>query len=421
MPRHRLTDAYARRAKHSGKGRYTDVADSDLRGFFLRVASSGTKTWFVRHRGTDRREFFATWPDTGADDARERAIELRRGVPTKTTIARLVAHYREHYTTKRGRRPGDSSNTRNRLDLITEHLGHLDIGRVKPDQIRKMLKVKAEFPVEQNRTLELLSSLYTYAEAEGWHSGPRPTRAVRRNAEKPRNRRVLPHERATLLEAIRALATPVPRGVLELVAEYGARASEVCNLEWADVLPDRLIFNATKTGTSRAVPLTDLARRVLDERRLAGHSERWVFAWARGKGPIARSSVWKWWDRARKVSGIEDIRIHDLRHERATTWAQQGVPLAVVAKIAGHKDVRTTLRVYQDVVEQDVFDVFNGENAHAEPGGTRRNRAEPQTCIAQDGAWYAACDLPHHSGIPTTQRTVAPRIVEAPGHPYSTE
>jgi hypothetical protein len=196
------------------------------------------------------------------------------------------------------------------------------------------------------------------------------------------------------------------------------------NLEWADVLPDRLIFNATKTGTSRAVPLTDLARRVLDERRLAGHSDRWVFAWARGKGPIARSSVWKWWDRARKVSGIEDIRIHDLRHERATTWAQQGVPLAVVAKIAGHKDVRTTLRVYQDVVEQDVFDVFNGENAHAVLSATKRY--QPIRTIAQGSkmsvsACAAACDEAPQTCIVSPRGSDSPTSRCSPGQPCSTK
>ncbi len=369
MPRHRLTEAYARRAKHSGSGRYTDVADSELRGFYLRVASSGTKTWLVRHRSTQRREFFGTWPEINAEQARARAVELRRGAPAQPKVAQLVEHYREHYITKRGRRPDQSSNTRNRLALIVEHLGHFELGAVKPDHVRRMLRSKGAYPVEQNRTLELLSSLYTYAELEGWHQGPRPTRAVRRNAEKPRNRRLLPAEREALLAAVRAIATPVPRGVLELVAEYGARVSEICNIQWADVLPDRIVLNASKTGTSRAVPITPTASRVIEERRIGGFSSRWVFAWARGKGPIRRGSVSRWWGKARELSGIQDVHIHDLRHERATHWAQQGVPLAVIAKIAGHKDVRTTLRVYQDTVEQDVFDAFSRDQPHADMRG----------------------------------------------------
>jgi hypothetical protein len=124
------------------------------------------------------------------------------------------------------------------------------------------------------------------------------------------------------------------------------------------------------------------------------------------------------------VSGIEDIRIHDLRHERATTWAQQGVPLAVVAKIAGHKDVRTTLRVYQDVVEQDVFDVFNGENTHAALGGTTRHTAEPahvKRAISSAGASDACCVVLPFERITPSLANDTGHTPDPPGHPDSTE
>lgn len=360
MKRHRLTDSLARRAKHTGPKRYTDIADAELRGFFLRVTSAGTKSWMLRHRGTGKREFFGHWPEVKADEARDLATDIRRGGPVdRVTIAKAVEHYRANYSTAQGRRPDDSSNTRGRLALIVKHLGSRPIEDVKPDEVRRMLASKADFPVEQNRTLAQLSSLYSYADREGWHSGPKPTRAISRNPETPRNRRVLPSERSALLGAMRAIATPVPRGVIELVAEYGARISEICNLKWTDVMPGRVVIRATKTGTSRSLPLTDIAKHVLSERKLADFSETWVFARGPNQAAIRRGSVARWWVKARCAVGINDVRIHDLRHERATHWLMEGHSPAVVAKVAGHKDVRTTLTVYQDVVESDVFEVFS--------------------------------------------------------------
>ena len=50
------------------------------------------------------------------------------------------------------------------------------------------------------------------------------------------------------------------------------------------------------------------------------------------------------WDRVRREAGIEDVRLHDLRHTVASHAAMNGVPLPVVSRLLGHSDPRTTLR-----------------------------------------------------------------------------
>ena len=47
---------------------------------------------------------------------------------------------------------------------------------------------------------------------------------------------------------------------------------------------------------------------------------------------------------ARKEAGIEDMRIHDLRHRYASHAVLQGVPLPVVSRLLGHKQPSMTLR-----------------------------------------------------------------------------
>ena len=59
------------------------------------------------------------------------------------------------------------------------------------------------------------------------------------------------------------------------------------------------------------------------------------------------------WKKVRKLTGIEDVRLHDLRHTFASQAAMQGIPLPVVARLLGHAQVQMTLR-YAHVSDRDV-------------------------------------------------------------------
>ena len=59
------------------------------------------------------------------------------------------------------------------------------------------------------------------------------------------------------------------------------------------------------------------------------------------------------WYRARREAGIEDVRLHDLRHTVASQAAMNGVPLPVVARLLGHSNVRMTMR-YAHVGDREV-------------------------------------------------------------------
>ena len=50
------------------------------------------------------------------------------------------------------------------------------------------------------------------------------------------------------------------------------------------------------------------------------------------------------WDRVREEAGIEDVRLHDLRHTHASHAVMNGVPVPVVSRTLGHSNVRMTLR-----------------------------------------------------------------------------
>ena len=59
------------------------------------------------------------------------------------------------------------------------------------------------------------------------------------------------------------------------------------------------------------------------------------------------------WHRARKEAGLDDVRLHDLRHTVASQAVARGVPLPTVARMLGHAHPRMTLR-YAHVGDRDL-------------------------------------------------------------------
>ena len=50
------------------------------------------------------------------------------------------------------------------------------------------------------------------------------------------------------------------------------------------------------------------------------------------------------WRRVRKAAGLDDVRIHDLRHTFASEAVMEGESLPMVGRILGHTQAQTTAR-----------------------------------------------------------------------------
>jgi len=50
------------------------------------------------------------------------------------------------------------------------------------------------------------------------------------------------------------------------------------------------------------------------------------------------------WDRIRKIAGIPDVRLHDLRHSFASFLVNNGRSLYEVQRLLGHSQIQTTQR-----------------------------------------------------------------------------
>ena len=95
-----------------------------------------------------------------------------------------------------------------------------------------------------------------------------------------------------------------------------------------------------KTG-ARMVPLTPTVEAVLAEiARAPGNP--WVVA---GKKPDSRlTSITADWYRLRERAGLDDVRIHDLRHSFASRALAAGESLSMIGRLLGHTDLQSTAR-----------------------------------------------------------------------------
>jgi integrase len=199
-----------------------------------------------------------------------------------------------------------------------------------------------------NRVLALLSKMMNLAEKWGLRpDGSNPCRHVDKYGETKRERFLSADELARLgdvLAEAERTATELPGAIaaVRLLALTGCRVSEIVTLRWQDVdlaaaclrLPD------SKTG-AKTVHLNAPALAVLAAIERDPGSP-WVI---RGGKPGARLiNLQKPWRRIRANAGLENVRLHDLRHSHASVAVGLGEGLPMIGKLLGHSTVATTAR-----------------------------------------------------------------------------
>ncbi|WP_374633960.1 tyrosine-type recombinase/integrase [Ferrovibrio sp.] len=158
----------------------------------------------------------------------------------------------------------------------------------------------------------------------------------------PKDRWLSAEEARALMDGAEA---PHIRLFIILALHTAARAASLLDLTW-DRVNDRFIDlnppGRARTRKGRAVvPMNPVLAEALIEARRGALSDH-VIEWA--GGPVL--SIKKAFRRAAERAGLPGVTPHTLRHTAATWMVQAGVPIAKVAGYLGHRDSRTTERVY---------------------------------------------------------------------------
>ena len=336
------------------------VWDDDLKGFGVRVHPSGRKVYIVKTRYQGRIIKMTIGPHdaVSATYARVRAAEIitdaragknpkgrRSSAPTMRALGeRFLKEYVPNHC-----KPSTAAEYRRSVEhFINPRIGKLRVTDVQRSNIAALHHDLRETPYQANRTLGVLSKMFSLAEL--WElrpDGTNPCRHVKRFKEDKRERFLSDAEYRRLGSALREIEqegseTAAAIAAIRLLMLTGCRLSEIQKLRWeyVDLDTGELRLPDTKTG-AKLVHLGEPAIAVLRDIQRQDDNP-WVIAGRKEGGHL--TDLQHPWRRIRARAGLDDVRIHDLRHSFASGGLLVGEGLPMIGKLLGHTQVQTTAR-----------------------------------------------------------------------------
>ena len=379
--RQKLTEVVVREAVPV-EGRDYQIFDTEVRGFAVCIYRGGGRAFTLdyRYAGRQRRMTFGRWPDWSVSAARTRARELRREVDAggdplgargamreAPRVTDLIARYVELHLPHLAKL--NAADQRSMMEkfiapawgrmLVTEVNAHdVDLllnkvaeGRARPAKARpnnraRKLQGARPTPVRANRVGEVVRKMFAYAVKWGWRED-NPAMGFRRRVETPRERYLSQEEIARLGVALDAAEDARAAGIIRLCMLTGARVGEVRQARFEDFNLEHLSWSkpaiTTKQRRIHRVPISDEAAAIVRLRRQAVFTGcPWLFPGDTPGQPV--QEVRRFWQRIQREAGIEDVRIHDLRHTFASLLVSGGASLEMIGKLLGHSQMQTTQR-----------------------------------------------------------------------------
>lgn len=166
---------------------------------------------------------------------------------------------------------------------------------------------------------------------------------------------------------------PRDKAILTMYLTGSMRNSELryirpCDLDYTN---NRVFLVNTKGGEERYAAFSKAAQKAVDEYLASGYRP----TTASDTDPlfgVVRDGEWGMFDRVsmstmierkvKKITGMEDVRSHALRHASASFMLTNGVPIDIVQKALGHSQLSTTSIYAQRLTDQQeiiggVFDM----------------------------------------------------------------
>jgi integrase len=361
-----------------------DHTDPAMKGLQLRVRTnrSGTsRTWLLRYRWRDEWVRIVLGqahadPARGMSlaDARERALELRKGIDEgidprrarpkrrqipaplpgsaaiatkggRHTVDYLVSEFVERYLRPHRKDPGYAEALLAK-NVLPEWRGR-DARTISPPEVIELLDKITDrgSPVSANRTAALLGQLFKF----GIHRRIVVTTPVQLlflpgGKEKPRERVLTDVELKTFLKDPKD-ATRFDRlaHVITLLLLTGQRRGELALTRWSDIdfkaktwtIPDA---NA-KGGRGHVLPLCDWAIEELRSLKAEAEGSAWVLPAKDQRKALDPKQLTRGVAKCQKrfnKRGIEAFTLHDLRRTCRTGLARLGVETHVAERVLNH-------------------------------------------------------------------------------------
>jgi site-specific recombinase XerD len=283
--------------------------------------------------------------------------------------------------TRQDKSPATIRNYTNDVELfakwMNETYGGFDVAKVVQRDIIEyrshLLTAQSGSPATVNRRLASLSKFF------GWCMATKLTKAKQNPVDGVKSISISdPGPRSLDTKSLRRLLREVhvhgnarDIAAIEVLAGTAARVGELVQLAISDVeVSERkgvLHIRNGKGRASRQVPLNVDVRKALIDwlATRPATTSNYLFIGQRGE-KMTPSGVWRIVKKYADLASIPDLRVHDLRHTVLTRLVREfGTDFATVARISGHRNLKTLMRYTQptgrDVAEAVEKLAFTGD------------------------------------------------------------
>jgi integrase len=274
---------------------------------------------------------------------------MRYGMPPQRTVRQAIERYANEVSpTHRGAkweliRLGKLGRQLEFADRWLDQVQGHDIASWRDDALSRLASASVR------REYGLLRAVFASAVKEWGWLRVTPFATVRAPpAGKPRSQRISDEEATAICDALGFDGTPPETAGQFAAAAFlwclatAMRQGEALTLERAAIAGKVAHLDKTKNGDERDVPLRPAALALLKLLPTEGY----LF-------PIASGTCDTLFRRSRDALELRHIRFHDSRREATTRLAAQ-VDVLTLAKLTGHRDVKTLLTTYYRPSMDDV-------------------------------------------------------------------
>ena len=333
-----------------------DMFDASVRGLGVRIAPSGTKSWFIMRRfnGKMLRTTFGRYPEVGLADARLRApevlLKMSNGNTSQgnDTFDTIVAEWIKRDQSK-------NKSVEQVKTAIKRHVSPVFSGR-KLDEIKKQDIIKlidqitdGGSPVAANRILAFLKRFFNWC-VERDILEVSPALSIKANTGEISRDRVLDVGELLSLWTVEDKLNYPWGAILKLLMLTGARLKEVSEVTWDEISLEEQIWSIPSSRTKNSRPhqihLSTQAKQILTS--LPSVKDQSFLFSTNGVRPVSGFSKAK--KRIDQLSGVDNWRFHDLRRSFATyTTEKLEIPPVVIDKVLNHVSgaVKGVAAIYQ--------------------------------------------------------------------------